>query len=84
MELIDIVHNTVVKKVQSEFDRFYIFEKVLPGKYKIRVRDNDLQRLNVSQEREISLDIASSSDSYSGRDIRLRQRKELPAVSHRD
>ena len=81
VELIDISDNSVVKKVQSEFDGFYIFEKVLPGKYKIRVRKNDLQRLHVSQEEMPGLDISSNSDTYSGHDIRLHKHDEPLAMS---
>ena len=84
VELIDISDNSVIKEVRSEFDGFYIFEKILPGKYKICVRDKDLQRLNLSQEKAITLDIASSSDTYSNRDISLRKNSESMEISHRD
>ena len=84
VELIDISDNSVIKEVRSEFDGFYIFEKILPGKYKIRVRDKDLQRLNLSQEKEITLDVASSSDTYSNLDISLHKTNEPIEISHRD
>ena len=83
VELIDISDNSVIKEVRSEFDGFYIFEKILPGKYKIRVRDKDLQRLNLSQEKEISLDITRSSGTYSNRDIRLYKNNQKMEISHR-
>lgn len=84
LELIDVDKNTVVQKVRSEYDGYYIFEKVLPGKYRIRVRDLDLKRLNVRQEEAMALDIANRSDTYSGRDIRLRKNGAPIEISHRD
>ena len=84
VELVDIRDGSVVKQVRSEFDGYYIFEQVLPGKYKLQITQNDLQRLNVKQELEIPLDITANSDVYSGREIRLRKNDAPMEISHRD
>ncbi len=84
LELVDVGKKSVVQNVRSEFDGYYIFEKVLPGKYTIRVSDSDLKRLNLRQEETMGLDIANRSDTYSGHDIKLRKNGEPIEVSHRN
>jgi hypothetical protein len=82
LELVDINGNKTVKEVQFEFDGYYIFQKVLPGKYKLRVRAKDLKRLHARQESDIDLDVAVDSDVYSGRDVRLQKNNTPTKMSH--
>lgn len=77
VELVDAATGQVVKLFRSEFDGYYIMEKVRPGKYFIRISDKDLERLHLGQDKQPELTVAGESDIYNGYDIYLRKVPEL-------
>jgi hypothetical protein len=47
VQLVD-VQGTVVQESRSQFDGFYLFERVLPGRYSIRIDPAQLERLRLT------------------------------------
>ncbi len=78
VELVD-AQGQVVKSVSSEFDGFFIFEKVLPGKYSLRVSAADLKKMSLVQENAVAVDITNNSESFATRDIFLREDGTTPS-----
>jgi hypothetical protein len=76
VQLVDAASGETVKTFRSEFDGFYLLEKVRPGKYLIRVREKDRVRLNARASEELVLEVGRESDVYSGFDIRLIKAQE--------
>ncbi len=76
VQLVDAASGETVKTFRSEFDGFYLLEKVRPGKYLIRVREKDRVRLNARASEELMLEVGHESDVYRGFDIRLIKAQE--------
>lgn len=70
VELID-ENNVSLGSVAAEFDGFYLLDRVLKGKYKLRVSDDDLKKLGATQQKEVEIIIGSKSDIYSNYNIFL-------------
>ncbi len=68
LQLLDGAAGEVVQEVSSAFDGFYLFERVLPGRYTLRVNPDQLARLHLASpgEREITL---GSGEVVSGVDL---------------
>ncbi len=77
VQLVNASSGEVAIQFMSEFDGFYLMENVHAGAYIIRIREQDLKRLNLVQEQELELNITGKSDIYSGYDIRLAKIKKL-------
>lgn len=60
-----------VNEVLTEFDGFYVFEKVLPGTYMIEVEPNHLKTLHLKQLNIPKVLIEQESDFYSDQTITL-------------
>lgn len=71
LQLIDADDGSIVKRFKSEYDGYYLFEKVPPGNYLIRVREQDLNLFEAVQIEEPKIIISADSDVYSGHDIQL-------------
>ena len=71
LQLIDANSGDIVDRFKSEYDGFYVFEKVPPGDYLIRVRKQDLGLFQATQGEEPQITISAESGVYSGRDIQL-------------
>jgi formylmethanofuran dehydrogenase subunit D len=75
IELID-KGGKVVKKLKSEFDGFYVFNQVLPGKYKIRVKPSTLDKLKLVAK-EYEVEVTDDSDIYSGNNFYLAEKSQI-------
>ena len=71
VQLIDINNGEVVQTFKTEFDGYYLFDRVHPGNYIIRISRFDLSYHDLKQEEDIKLEVKSQSDVYSGNDIVL-------------
>ena len=70
VQLIDTA-GKVVKTVKTEFDGYYILEKVLPGSYTLTVAPEDLERLALQVRLPEQVDVGKEGDFYNGYDLRL-------------
>lgn len=71
VQLVNVDSGEIVKRFKSEYDGYYLFEKVTPGEYYIRIRNKDLNQFKAVQTDELKMNISSESDVYSDYDIRL-------------
>lgn len=62
----------VVATAKSEFDGFYLFEKVVPDTYRIRVSEDSLTRLKATNNPAETVTIEPDSDVVSGIDITVK------------
>jgi hypothetical protein len=69
---------TVVQEVRSQFDGFYLFERLRPGSYSIRIEPGQLERLQLQPRIDTAQIELHSGDILRGLDIVLRQ--NVPAV----
>lgn len=72
LHLVD-ADGVTVATTKSEYDGFYLFEKILPGNYKLLVDPRDLQRQNAAIDIEKSLDVSNRGDVFSNVDLVLRE-----------
>lgn len=75
VQLVDS-NGKVVKETLSEFDGFYIFDKILPGDYSIRIALEDLDANNFVMERVESLSVTKEGNFYSGYNITLLEQSD--------
>lgn len=66
----------VVKSEKSTYDGFYLFLKVLPGDYILRVAPGQVERFNLAQPEEKTIAIGREGDILNGEDFVLRARPE--------
>ncbi len=59
----------VVATTKSEFDGFYLFEKVIPGSYKIRLSKASLAKLRAENNPSETVEISPESDIISAVDL---------------
>lgn len=71
----------LVSETKSEFDGFYIFSNVVPGKYIIKISDATLKDLGDVKSAQRTLNIAKNSDIVSAIDIIIQSFEPLPAVA---
>lgn len=60
-----------VASTKSEYDGFYLFEKILPGNYKLLVDSKDLQRQSAALDITKTLNVTNRGDVFSDVDIVL-------------
>jgi hypothetical protein len=60
-----------VAEVTSEFDGYFMFEKIKPGKYFLVVSDEQLKPLDLKQESIPEVNITKDQDFYSNNNIHL-------------
>jgi len=77
VELVEDNSGKSVKKFRTEFDGYFLIEKVSPGRYHLKISDQDLQRLKMSQIDKTAITITGKSDIYNGNDIELKKNPEL-------
>ncbi|MBN4048737.1 hypothetical protein JYU00_01100, partial [bacterium AH-315-N22] len=70
LELLDSEGN-IVQSIRSEYDGFYLFEKVFPGDYTLRVSPDDPQGSVLAGGQELKVTIGNDGTIASGMDIRL-------------
>ena len=61
----------IIQSTRSEYDGFYLFEKVFPGKYLLRVSPNKQHRTVSAAEQEIHVTIGNDGTIVSGTDFRM-------------
>ncbi len=77
---IEIVDNegVVVQTTASEFDGFYLFEKVFPGTYTLRIKaDEGLQHID-SSSNQIEIHIGNDGTIANGNDLILQDQPDPP------
>ena len=74
LQLIDKDGN-IVKEVKSEFDGFYLFDFIPPGRYRIRVAPEQVQRLNLVSVPEQDVEIKWEGTILNGIDYHLERKK---------
>ncbi|NDV91719.1 hypothetical protein GTH32_11040 [Alteromonas sp. 345S023] len=72
LQLVNASGETVAT-TKSEYDGFYLFEKILPGSYKVLVDPRDLQRQNAAIDVANSLDVSTRGDVFTNVDVVLRE-----------
>jgi len=70
----------VADETRSEYDGFYLFMKVPPGKYSIRLHPDDTAGFNADTEGLDEIVIGSDGDVVSGRDLVLHKQSAGPEV----
>lgn len=63
----------IVATTRSEFDGFYLFEKVLPGDYRLFIDERILRQRNAIQEVTKKLNISNQGDLFTEVDLVLRE-----------
>ena len=71
----------VAYEVKSEFDGFYLFTFVRPGKYILRVNPEQIERLNLKTSPQQEVVITAKGNVESGRDMVLEIRSETSTGS---
>ncbi len=59
----------VVQTTRSEYDGFYLFQKLIPGNYTIRIPENELKLYNAIMQQDVAVDMKKTSDIFSGNDV---------------
>ncbi|PIE69492.1 MAG: hypothetical protein CSA21_02355 [Deltaproteobacteria bacterium] len=70
LQLID-ENDQVVSATRSEYDGFYLFEKVIPGEYRVRLEPEFEKTLHLQETAPVSVTISSEGNVVSGMDIAL-------------
>ena len=68
LELIDTKGN-IIAKTKSQFDGFYIFEKIIPGEYFIQVAEQNLKKLDIKKQEKTYVNVKNTDDIVGGMDI---------------
>jgi len=63
----------IIATTKSEFDGFYLFEKVLPGNYRLFIDERALRQRNAVQEITKKLNISNQGDLFTEVDLVLRE-----------
>ncbi len=69
----------MVQSVSSEYDGFYLFEKVIPGTYTLRIHPNATLHPQYSNQQQ-QINIWNDGTIASGHDILLRDKNALPEI----
>jgi len=64
----------IVKTVETEFDGYYVFEKVIPGNYWVEIPNSALESEDAHPINSLPLSITLSSELVSGADFNLIQK----------
>ncbi len=72
VEVVD-ERDRVVKSTTTEYDGFYVISKIPLGKYRIRVSQQQMDKLNLSAETEPAFEITADDQFESGIDFTLTQ-----------
>ncbi len=76
VELVDKLSDKVVKTTRSEFDGFYLFQKVVSGEYYLRIQRSDLDYYGAIEDQRIELRIPEGSDIVSNQNLTIVQSRE--------
>lgn len=79
IQLVD-ENGDVADETRSEYDGFYLFMKVPPGRYSIRLHPDEAVRFNAQDEGVGEIVIGSDGDVMSGRDLVLHKKLAAPEV----
>ena len=72
VEVVD-ERNRVVRSTTTEYDGFYVISKIPLGKYRIRISQQQMGKLNLSAETEPAFEITADDQFESGVDFTLSQ-----------
>jgi hypothetical protein len=70
----------VIAEVMSSFDGFYLFTRVPPGKYIVRIDPEQLERLEVNASAPVSADIGLDSTVVSNLEFTIFKPAEVEAA----
>lgn len=73
LELVDS-QQEIVREIHTEYDGFYLFEKVLPGNYNLRVSPEDMDKVFLAENHQIT--IGNDGTIVSGKDIVLQNKEK--------
>ena len=76
LELVDVTTGAVVASERSQFDGFYLFELVPPGRYEVRVSPDQVSRLKLATVTPVAVEIGTAGDVAAGIDFVLRRAGE--------
>lgn len=79
LQLVD-ENGDVADETRSEYDGFYLFMKVPPGRYSVRVHPDDGPRFTTQAEGLGEILIGSEGDVVSGRDLVLHKKATEPEI----
>ncbi len=71
----------VAQEVETAYDGFYLFEAVLPGRYKVRVSPEQLARLDLSSSQPINIRIGGDGTVVSGIEFTLYDGEFIPDLT---
>jgi len=83
LEIVDHEGN-LIKTIRSEYDGFYLFDKVLPGTYTLRVSPEDEEHASLAAGLDIPITIGNDGTIVSGTDIILQDPNEIILHDLRD
>ena len=63
----------IVASTKSEFDGFYLFEKVIPGDYRLFIDERTLRQRNAIQEVTKEVNVTNQGDLFTEVDLVLRE-----------
>ncbi len=73
VQLIDS-EGKVVKEVKSEFDGFYLLDSIPPGRYRIRIAPEQIERLSLVPPSDESIEIKKDGTVIYGVDLHLKRK----------
>lgn len=76
LELLDAATGKVAAEARSQFDGFYLFELVPPGRYLLRVSPDQIARLSLAEVAPVEIEISGGGDIVSGVDFTLARAEE--------
>lgn len=79
IELVDKQTQKLVQTVRSEFDGFYLFQKVKAGEYYLRIAADDLDYYGAIQDYRIELILPQGSDIASNQNLYIVQKPQEEA-----
>lgn len=74
IELLD-ENDKVIKSTKSAYDGYYIFDKIIYGKYKMRASREQLSRLKLESEVLYLFELNKNNKQFSNIEFRLRERR---------
>ncbi len=77
IELVNKETGEIVKTVRSEFDGFYLMQKVTAGEYYLRIKQEDLEYYGAIEDYRIELSIPEGSDIVSNQNLYVVQSHEM-------
>lgn len=61
--------NEVVKTTETEFDGYYLFTDLLPGKYSVSIAESDIAKKNLHDSKALAFEFSGAGDVIAGADF---------------